>query len=147
MSEPKHREWIDRALIAALRGPLKPGDSELRWVLVGLLLTDLAAAGLVGGNVRGELGVLIGAWIGITVLGIALVFRFRRYSEGGLFWFLITLPVFLGWNWLTLYVLFWTGVTVPHPRLAWVVGEVVGSLPLLFTITVLTLKLRRPRQN
>ena len=105
---------------------------------------------VVGGPslVRGdEVVVLVGAWIVITILGVGSVFRFRRYSEGGWFWFLITLPVFLGWNWVTLYVLFWTGVTGPHPRFAWLIVEVVCSFPLVFTIAVLTVKLRRPRPN
>jgi hypothetical protein len=114
---------------------------------VGLLMTDLVAAALVRGSLRGEVYVLAGAWVGITVLGIGASFRFARYSEGGLFWFLITLPVFLGWNWLTLLGLFWTGVTRQQPHLAWLVGEVIGALPLVLTVTVLTLKLGRLRPN
>jgi hypothetical protein len=71
--------------------------------------------------------------------------RFRRYSPGGLWWFLITLLIFLGWNWMALWLVDLTGLAASHPRLDWVIGEVVGVFPLLFTITLLTLKLRRLR--
>ena len=145
LREPKRREWIDRQLIAELRAPLKPGDTELRWTLAGLLLADLAAAGVVMPFSNQEMWVLIGAWVALTVLSIAAMLRSRRYSPGGLWWFLITLLMFLGWNWIALWSVDLTGLAAPHPRLGWVIGEVVGVLPLVFTITLLTLKLRRLR--
>jgi len=148
--EPKRREWIDRQLIAELRAPLKSGDSELRWALVGLLLADLAAAGVVMVVstreiwIR-EISVLIGAWVVLTAMSLAAMLRFRRYSPGGLWWFLITLLIFLGWNWMALWLVDLTGLAASHPRLDWVIGEVVGVFPLLFTITLLNVRLRRLR--
>lgn len=145
LSEPKSREWIDRQLIAELRAPLRSGDSELRWTLIGLLLADLAAAGVVIVISGQAVLVFIGAWVAVTVLTFAAMLRFQRYSQGGLWWFLITLAVFLGWNWIALLLVDLTGLGASHPRLAWVIGDVVGVFPLVFTITLLTVKLRRLR--
>ena len=143
MAEPKRREWIDRQLIAELKSPLKPGDSELRWILVALLVADLVAAGVVTVIGRGGLWVLIGVWVVGTVLGFGTVFRVQRYGPGFL-WFLITLPVFLGWNWIMLGVMILSGTAIGHARLAWVVTELLGVLPLVFTIVILSRKLRHP---
>ncbi|TMC79144.1 MAG: hypothetical protein E6I61_10985 [Chloroflexi bacterium] len=146
MAEPKHREWIDRQLIADLKGPVKRGDSELRWLLVALLLVDLAAAVVVSLVGHGGLWVMIGLWAAVVALGIATTIRVMRYGAGFL-WFLITLGIFLGCDWIALALMIWSGVAVSHPQLSWIATQVLGALPLFITIAVLTRKLRQPLAN
>jgi hypothetical protein len=127
-----------------LVSPLKPEDSELRWMLVALAVAFLAEVVVV--NLRGGAGllVLLSTWLaGLVLFGIVVLrLRHHRYSEGGFLGFLLTVLVFQFWT----AVVSWIAVLTWSP--SWHVYhlaliEASAALPLLAGIYSMSRRLTR----
>ena len=89
---------------------LKRGDSDLRWMLVGLTVAFLAE--VVIGNMLGgvRLLVVLSSWLAGLALFCVAMFGFfrRRYSEAGSMVFMLSIVLFPGWAGIAFWVAVWT---------------------------------------
>jgi hypothetical protein len=106
----KSADWSPAEFLQLVSSPLKPGDSELRWMLVGLTVAFLAE--VVIGNMRGGVGflVVLSSWLAGLVLFCVAMFGFfrRRYSEAGSMVFMLSIVLFPGWAGIAFWVAVWT---------------------------------------
>jgi hypothetical protein len=126
--------------------PLSQGDSELRWMLVGLAVADLIWTAAVVAVGHGALWLLIGLNAGSGALLILVVFRLRarHYSVGGFTWFLAANFGFSVCQVLLLWVptLLRLGV---YNRLAFAVSQLIVVAPLLAAAWLMTRRIDQAR--
>ena len=123
--------------------PLKRGDSDLRWLLVGLTVAFLAE--VVIGNMRGGVGLLVvlSSWVASLVLFCVAMFGVfrRRYSEAGSTLFLLAVVLFPAWAAIGAWVGVWTwSPSWPTYRLGLI--QATATVPLLAGIYVMSRRLR-----
>jgi hypothetical protein len=143
--DPKTPKESVRFLQQWLAMPLQRQDGWLRGMLIALTAIALATALVVTAYphywLYAEFGIYVLGAMGFTSLMVLLL---RAFSPAGVLWFLVTVLVFNVWNLVVMFVSAWSGWWHDaQPGYHFVISAIIGSVPLVAGIGVLTRKLKR----
>ena len=128
--------------------PLHRQDSWLRWMLVALAAIDLATTVALSAHPRywlyAEFGIYVLGSVGFTGLVLLLLRTLTPdFSPAAVLWFIATILVFNVWNFVVMVVSAWTGWWHDaQPGYRFLISALLGVMPLIASIGVLTRKLR-----